>query len=346
MRPTTAALCLFLSACATTSGDRQSTSGGSSDPCAYSNADGRYATELIVPGSRDGLVRLLNIEDDEGYLLSAAQAFYEEQPDVYDFLFLFVNDSKRTRAAARHMPIASRSNHSLHLYTRGTPEVSEIAPNLRSIILVSQAGNGNFGGPLLHELLHEHGPMLKPIYSYAGGNHWGVTGVDGNLGGFEPETLQCVSPEGATPPDCDVVEGRYEVFMEPFGRVANMMGMGEYAPLELYLLGLVGPDEVPPIPVFEGAREISGRHFSVTGVRELTIEEIIEETGGGVRTLLPPEERTVRAAFAYVGEVSANEEQMETIIRQAKGMGGVERLTFNSYCTATGGRGQMVTHLE
>jgi hypothetical protein len=86
------------------------------------------------------------------------------------------------------------------------------------------------GGPSLHELMHTVANFDLPT---AYGGHWGYSSVNGQLGGWDPATFQ------------DLGGGRYKV--KPFGAFANGGNGVPYAPLELFMLGLVPASEVPPI---------------------------------------------------------------------------------------------------
>ncbi len=129
-------------------------------------------------------------------------------------------------------------------------------------------------GRFLHEFGHFWGgglagpPALKAqLDRYRG--HWGFSSVGGLLGGWEPGSL---APQG---------EGLFHADVAPAGRGVNRFA---YAPLELYLMGLAGPDEVPPIQVAVGVERFGETEegldvFRAERLETVTIAEIIEGNG-------------------------------------------------------------------
>lgn len=90
---------------------------------------------------------------------------------------------------------------------------------------------------------------------------WSVGGV---LGGWLPGLLVSTG------------EGVYEADVAPAGRAS---GKWPYAPLELYLMGLAGPEEVPPIEVAVAVKRLRSDIFSASAIETVTIEQIIEANG-------------------------------------------------------------------
>lgn len=88
------------------------------------------------------------------------------------------------------------------------------------------------GGPLLHEMAHAVGNFVLPTTFPS---HWGYASVWGQLGGWNPATFK------------DLGGGQYQV--DPFGAFANGGNSIPYAPLELYLLGLLAESDVPAVRV-------------------------------------------------------------------------------------------------
>jgi len=129
-------------------------------------------------------------------------------------------------------------------------------------------------GRFLHEFAHFWGgglagpPALKAqLDRYKG--HWGFSSVGGLLGGWYPGSL---APRG---------EGLFHADVKPAGRGVNRSA---YAPLELYLMGLAGPDEVPPIQVAVGVERLGETEqgldvFAAERFETVTIAEIIEANG-------------------------------------------------------------------
>ena len=129
-------------------------------------------------------------------------------------------------------------------------------------------------GTFLHEFCHHWAARLVAPRVFAEQTvpalgHWGYSSVGGVLGGWLPGSLVSTG------------EGVYEAKVAPAGRAT---GKSPYAPLELYLMGLAGPEEVPPIEVAVGVKRL-GRSddfkdiFSASAIETVTIEQIIEANG-------------------------------------------------------------------
>jgi hypothetical protein len=120
------------------------------------------------------------------------------------------------------------------------------------------------GGPSLHELMHTLANFDLPT---AYGGHWGYSSVNGQLGGWDPATFK------------DLGGGRYQV--KPFGAFANGGNGVPYAPLELFMLGLVPASDVPPIKVandFQWADPVKGE-FSASSIATYTAQGLADKMG-------------------------------------------------------------------
>ncbi|MDE2998755.1 MAG: leucine-rich repeat domain-containing protein [Gemmatimonadota bacterium] len=136
-------------------------------------------------------------------------------------------------------------------------------------------------GPMLHELMHRWANFIMgPAVP-----HWDFTSADGILGGFDIAKL------------VDNGGGRYSApNAYTRGWAANVK---PYSPIELYLAGLIPPEQVPDLWVAadgEQLRNPSGRSndstFTASRVRTYTIEDIITEHGRRV-----PDHRQSQKAF-------------------------------------------------
>ena len=122
-------------------------------------------------------------------------------------------------------------------------------------------------GPGLHELMHRWanfivGPSIP---------HWDFTSANGLLGGFDIADL------------VDHGGGRYSApYVLTGGWARNLK---PYSPIEMYLAGLIPPEQVPDLwvaedgeivkPLSEDARD----EFTASRIRTYTIEDIIAEHG-------------------------------------------------------------------
>lgn len=129
-------------------------------------------------------------------------------------------------------------------------------------------------GRFLHEFAHFWGAHLKGPPALKAQNdryegHWGFSSVGGLLGGWDPESFESMG------------DRTYHARVAPGGRPSNRSA---YAPLELYLMGMVGPEAVPPIQVAVGVIDLGeaddGRRiFSAERIETVTIDDIIAANG-------------------------------------------------------------------
>ncbi len=128
---------------------------------------------------------------------------------------------------------------------------------------------------LLHELMHR---WANFIFSFAEmspnpGPHWGFSSANGLLGGFDIADL------------VDHGNGRYTAgrFVPDTAREGDHK---PYSPTELYLAGLIPPEDVPDLWVAENGKWLEDGFptdrdwlFSASKVRTHTIEDIIQQHG-------------------------------------------------------------------
>src|SRR5262249_26522351 len=109
--------------------------------------------------------------------------------------------------------------------------------------------------PLPHETLHYWAVDLDDRFGFGVGldasssypSHWGYASINGILGGFDGSTLRCQTPAGAMPPNCTAQSGgRIRYVTGPFAPQSNSFRGVPFAPIELYLMGLVPKTDVPP----------------------------------------------------------------------------------------------------
>ena len=122
-------------------------------------------------------------------------------------------------------------------------------------------------GPMLHELMH-----YWANYIVSPTPHWDFTSAAGILGGFDIANL------------VDHGGGHYSAPAVYTGGLR--LNTKRYSPIELYLAGLIPPEEVPDLWVAEDGeilREASGRwdrkSFTASQVKTYMIDDIIAEYG-------------------------------------------------------------------
>lgn len=306
-----------------------------SEEFAASVVDAEAATTL-------GMVLKNQYVRDRAAFSRAIERFYEGREDDYDFLFAYAPDIGAD-AVGIHIEVGKRYAPTLYRNNDGLQPLSAEHPRLRSVLVMTLPDSWG-GGPILHELGHYwmNGLGLVRKTGFPEDPHWGMTGVGGILGGFDSAKLTCAEPADARPPDCARREdGRYEVLV-PGRKVGGDYGV--YAPLELYLMGLIPASEVPPVAILEDPQVMNGgdeqrRLHSVSGVRWVTAEEISGLMGGP-----PPErvdaDRPLRVGFVYYSP-TPHPEGLAQIATAARQFGAIEAAAHSSWCHATGGRSKV-----
>ena len=198
-----------------------------------------------------------------------------------------------------------------------------------------RAGINN--GPTLHELLHN---WANSLISTGMGGHWNYTGffaetssgAKGQIGGFDASTFQ------------DEGDGKYSA--AGFGPFANGGNSLPYNDVELYLMGLIGLDEVGDVMLSSNPEYHSysnGRkYFTADSVVRWQFPALIDELGVGDREPSSQDsQKSFRVLTLLVGNTVPTEEEIEEVNRY------MNKFTLNAedsesyfynFYEATGGR--------
>ena len=169
-----------------------------------------------------------------------------------DIIFVVMNQSRGEFLEQSARKVIANFTASQRFFESGIgsfrrPPISNVGPpRLRSYSFLG-VRDGLLAGPSLHEIAHGWSAYLDGPLSLAEQtdqdpiSHWGFTSIGGVLGGWEASSLEALGDEqyrvcGPSP---------HEAFA-PQGYAHNSV---HYAPLELYLMGLLGPEDVPDIQV-------------------------------------------------------------------------------------------------
>ena len=166
--------------------------------------------------------------------------------------------------------------------------------------------NGLTGGPGLHEILHNWGNNLITTESSA---HWGYSNVGGQLGGWQPNSLVTLD-DGTyqTRGPLDTVPGGWGYF-------ANGGNSVPYSNLELYIMGMIGADEVGhDIKIAEDFNWIdySNGIFEASSITTLTMDQIIADKGVRDPDHLNSQ-KNFRAMYVVVSEVPMTREEWRVV---------------------------------
>jgi hypothetical protein len=287
-----------------------------------------HAVNIVDPEAAEEIVRYVRGQTPELY--RGAEVFYRHFADSYDFLYVFSDGPvSEATASARFTPVRRPVIPGTGIARAvARPGYPMAATRLRGAVGHSLTTVGN--GPTLHETLHYWSMFLNPSFGFGRdrdqnfGAHWGVAGIDGQHGGFDPTTVRCNSPAGASPPACVAdSDGVVRVTVDSFGPNANRGDSVPYAPIELYLMGLVPAAEGGgPFLVFDGAHFVSADSatrrmtFEVAGFHTVSMDQIVQ--AHGARAPATPEERSFRAAFVLFSAAPASAARMDV----ARALGG------------------------
>ena len=257
---------------------------------------------------------------------------YEEFEDVFDYLIFYLNFDNKPEDIPYIGGFLSVGNDTRGI---GMPLFFNSSfgsrGQLLGVLQFPQIG----GGPLRHELMHT---WANFVVSTSVGAHWGFSSANGELGGFPLRDLVHLGGN------------RYKV-RSHFGLVG---GLG-YSPIELYLAGLIPPDEVPDLWVAEdgewliedGKQVLSddGRPiFTATKVRTITIDDIIAEHGERVPDWTKSQ-KDFRAAMVLLVDddhpaTLALIQDMSEFVSMFSHPGN-DDVSYPNYYEATGGRGSI-----
>jgi hypothetical protein len=193
-------------------------------------------------------------------------------------------------------------------------------------------------GLALHELAHLWGQRVIPWEDPEG--HWMFSGVGGYLGGWAPGTL-----ESAGAPGVWRARGPGEGAMT-FQLTGMGVARGSYPPLELYLMGLLPADSVPPFEVADQPEWINEQLglFRATGIRTVTVEELAA-THGAREPAFPEAPRRFRGAYLVVTTApmgAAERNRVDADVADFALPGRPRYRAFPNFWEATGGRGSLV----
>jgi len=259
-------------------------------------------------------------------LRAVGRRFYEHFSDDYDFLV--VRSALPLTNAADGLTIDSHND----VAGIGLPlfDISEefgSAGQLQSATLI----NFRLLGPVVHEIAHNWANFLNLFGGSFWRGHWGFSDVEGVLGGNANQILA-------------LGDGQYAI---PRNSATSQWG-GRYSMLELYLMGLVPAEEVPPHLVLAAPQVLSVDEESdllivAATLDTVTIGEVIDIYGP--RSPSPNDApRAFRMATVVVSDHPLNPIELAYHDRQAEWFGS-DRDNFFAFAAATGYRATMDTRL-
>lgn len=260
--------------------------------------------------------------------------FYEYFEDAFDFLIIWSNlyyreDIVRIYAGVFSHVMNDVQGIGVSIFSDSSSWGS--AGELEGVIHIP-----NFlgHGVLIHEVMHKWANFVIPLPF---GAHWGFSSANGVLGGFDIANL--------------VNQGDNRYTAGTFGHAGAFGNI--YGPIELYLAGLILPEDVPDILVAEDGKWLLGDQgnrvtadngywiFTASRWKTYTIKDIIAEHGPRVPGHSEAQ-RTFRAAAILLIDENhpATKEVMETVSRNVSWFShaGTDEFDQHNFYEATGGR--------
>jgi hypothetical protein len=247
--------------------------------------------------------------------------FYEEFDDRYDFLYLFPDWVFSIGAA--FMTVVHNDVEGIGLGPLDRrAEFGSTGP-LQGIVASRFAASP----PLLHETMHRWANYLNP--PFGGCCHWLYSDVNGQLGGFRPGTL------------VDNMDGSYSVeALAPNGYSDDSL---PYAPLELYVAGMLPIGSLPTMNIAVNAQDAGAfGTFTADDILQLTGQDLVAQAGPRVPAF-GAAQTEFTAAFVGVSQRPLNRATMTYLDRLAQTFSGKAFgcPTYLDFTEATNGAGAM-----
>lgn len=284
----------------------------------------------------------------------ATRLFYSHYQDEYDFLFILNDHGIDSPAEGLHSWVSKPPQPGTGA---DEPVCSGTGPgHLLSVVGIQVPRLDSFP-PFAHEFAHHFAVNLADELGFSRDvdtefrGHWGMTSTNGQLGGFDPASLECETPAGAKPPNCTpATGGRFRYKVAPFRPNADPGRTAPFGPIELYMMGLLPKEEVPsPLLAFDGAdfkfenQETSpdGKLIiDAKGIKEIPMQSIVARHGEVPP--LPEGKRQFKAAVVLVTAAPAAQTYLDHVADWAAIFSGEMASTqWSSFKTITGGRATM-----
>tara|TARA_R110002153_G_scaffold56583_6_gene156234 strand:+ start:89 stop:3784 length:3696 start_codon:yes stop_codon:yes gene_type:complete len=233
----------------------------------------------LIHGSFDGVAQ-------RAALRRATASIYEQLEDSYKFIYFIFNEptkSQDSNAYGYHVPVQnSISGIGQGIFDFSNSYGSE--GKLESIVVLPTLYDLTYG-PSLHELAHRWGNYLSyPLESLRHSDwlgyteqqqyHFGYQSAGGQLGGWNDF-------------DFNLDSGNLYLLSDAPEGTAGFSGLGpgnnsaKYSPLELYLMGLSPPSQVPDIiePATQPIETESYPIYQIDSFDTISIQQIIDANG-------------------------------------------------------------------
>jgi len=214
---------------------------------------------------------------------------YEHFDDEFDFIIAAPNVVAFCFSYSRSLKL-SATGLGRRALTRTTEEYGSKG-RLQNFLYFNNA-NLIKSGPGLHEIMHAWG--APAMFKSKNSGHFSNSNIGGILGGWKPNSLEKLGN------DTYQAEAMYGgIPISPEGWATNVV---PYSNFELYLMGMIGPDEVGQ-DLIQANDYVSngGLIFSASSLTTTTMDQFIEENGARIPNHLESQ-KEFEALYVVVSE--------------------------------------------
>ena len=285
--------------------------------------DGLYASEyaifIVDPAGETYTGNFPNITDYDGP--SIAKKFYSIYPDEFDFInFMVVRGDLGMKAHSGSLRSAATN-----IGTDQPDYTAEFGSQGRLLAMTYSTF-----GFLNHEIGHSWGAFVGAEQGISTGVHWsGSTDISGMMSaGYETS------------------EGLYFFRNNGDGTFQADYFQERFAPIELYLMGMIPSDEVPDVHVLHNPDLSDLERVTAQRIDSFPIEEIMAAAGGPRQPAYPAAQTDFNVAIILLSDSNFSEAEIAlySFLSQEYSAQREANAMVNFY-TATGGRGTVNSRL-
>lgn len=257
-------------------------------------------------------------------MIDMVEAAQSELAESIDLVYFFPLRPALTNVSGIYFPL---SNDVQGIGRTVSPGPGPQLGDTQGLVVLSPAP----GVPITHETGHRWGVKIGLGLSNDG-SHWGLVAADGVLGGFPPSALN------------DLGGGVFQLT-----RASALPDRPQrFSDLELYLMGLMPPEEVAPVSVVSDytiTDSSNPTYLTLNAtLRTVSVDDIVAEHGPRLPAFgdAPTE---FRSAFVVFSTRALTVSEMSFFDHHASSFGAPESIGSTTFEEATGGRAQMDTSL-
>lgn len=286
---------------------------------------------------------------NDAFFISLDKEIYRHFKDDFDFIFAVYDGRKLPTAVAGSHAAVQLDVEGVGRELFDQTSLYGSSGRLKGNIFLNGYRSIQSNGPFLHEVFHYWGGMDigqehgTPNGSYKKDDyHWGISSVDGSVGGFRLDLLQrnVDGDPQKYKAGCSAIEQYGEQNPHRFAQagISNLY----YPSLELYMMGLTPASEVEPIHIFKGVSAPKDTWdegvFYAEREEIVTIDDIIAKHGAR-KPDYTTSQKDFRAMIVIVTDTPVGDVPWEVIINEIQNQEKQGAPTVNAnFWTATGGR--------